>query len=128
MVQGRTPRRHRLPIASWCKGAIASSLLATSGCVSFSYVDKNNVQHIIGFVHARIDAPPAPPSTATARMLDVRGFGLSLHSVSDVGSAFTLGYVHQKLLILPPGACVDLSTPGRCADQLLTRSSAGSDP
>ena len=110
----REPRSDR-PMRPAGYAALLLLVSSMSGCVSYSYVDKNNVQHLVGFVHATIAPTDAAGAGAAPRVLDVYGLGLSMNSVPDAGSAFTLGYAHQRLILLPNNSCVDLNAPGPCA-------------
>jgi hypothetical protein len=92
---------------------LALLAVASSGCMSFSYVDDNNVRHIVGLVHVAID-PGAGHDAPAARMIDLSGVGVSIQSVQDIGHAFTIGYARQRFLILTDNSCVDLDISGPC--------------
>jgi len=93
-------------------GVFAFSLIS-AGCVSYTYVDSHQVQHVVGFVDVAM-APPAGKSSATAVIL--RSFGLSFFRHPTAGSDISLGYSEQSVVSLPDNACLDLQAKGVCAD------------
>lgn len=90
------------------------SVLAAGGCVSYSYVDKDHNRHVIGFVNATIRTDGASGANPPSRALDMRSLGLSINSTGGDGVTFTLGYSHAVFVILPTGACVNLTAMGPC--------------
>jgi len=92
--------------------AIALVLLAP-GCVSYSYVDSHQVQHVVGFVDVAL--PLAPSGKAGATSVTLRAFGLSVFRHPTAGSGVSLGYSEQSIVTLPDNACLDLQTNGVCA-------------
>ena len=97
-----------------CATALGELVLAAalSGCVSFSYLDGENVRHIIGFtdiadVH---DAAQNRPS-----VIAVTTVGVSAYRLGEK-SGFALGYNRDVLVSVPNNSCVDLNRIGPCND------------
>ena|SRR5438105_15869859 len=97
-----------------CAAALGGIALAValSGCVSFSYLDGENVRHIIGFtdiadVH---DAAQNRPS-----VIAVTTVGVSAYRLGEK-SGFALGYNRDVLVSVPNNSCVDLNRIGPCYD------------
>ena len=107
--------RARPPRGEIGRGALrivkAAVFLTLSGCVSYSYVDDHDVQHVIGFVDVAIPGADghAPKSVS------VTGFGLFAFSHPDRGSGVVLGYSRETSLELPNGSCLDLNSVGTCS-------------
>jgi hypothetical protein len=99
--------------------AIRSSPVALfallAGCVSYSYVDDRNVQHVVGIVDVAVRPANASPSDSTASGVSVTSFGLSAYSRPDTGSGVVLGYSEETFLLLPDNSCIDLNGAGFCA-------------
>lgn len=95
-------------------GALAAAL-ATSGC-AFSYVDSDNVRHIIGFVDVSLPATSADASGPQPSAVSVTSVGMHVYSGTANGSGVVLGYGKETVLTMPNNACVDLGKPGLCAD------------
>jgi hypothetical protein len=93
------------------RGAALAALCAAGGCVSYSYVDADHVQHIVGFVD--VTAPAAGDGQTTSLTTTTLGVALYRRPQSNVG--LTLGYNKETLVSLPSGACIDLNTAGVCA-------------
>ena len=97
-------------------GASAALLVGLAGCVSYSYVDEHNVQHVIGFNDVTSSADDVSPDNAS-NAVSVTSFGLTAYSGPSNDGGVTLGYSRQTFLYMPNNACVDLNTPGLCARQ-----------
>jgi len=95
------------------KCGVAALVLLAQGCVSYSYVDAHQVQHVVGFVDIAM-TPPSGKAGATA--VTLRAFGLSFFRHPTAGSGVALGYSEQSIVNLPDNACLDLQTKGVCAD------------
>ncbi len=91
--------------------------VATAGCLSFSYVDDQNVRHVIGFVDLAL--PPADGAAARkdapAQAVTVTSVGLSVHAQPGNSGSVVFGYSKQTVLTLGDNACVDLGRPGPCS-------------
>jgi hypothetical protein len=94
--------------------ATVAVLLALGAC-SYSYVDSNNVRHVIGLVNVSITptANEAPESTPSA--VSVTSVGMHVYSGSPNGSGVVLGYAKETVLLMPNNACVDLQATSLCA-------------
>jgi hypothetical protein len=80
-----------------------------SGCVSYSYVDRDNVRHVVGFMNVAIDqSKPAQASRVTV-------LGVAVGRDPIHGGSITLGYRDDRLLAVSDHACVDLQVPAVCA-------------
>lgn len=79
-----------------------------SGCLSFSYVDSDNVRHVVGLVDVAVERRD------TVEALQVNGFGLTAFA-GDQGDGLVLGYSRSTYVSAADGACIDLQTPGPCA-------------
>ena len=106
---------------------LTALLLATAslaGCLSFSYVDSDNVRHVVGLVDVAIR------QEESARAIRVTGIGLSAFSAQGEGEGkgLVLGYSEATFLSLEDGACIDLNTPGLCADRAKGRIIQGDTP
>jgi hypothetical protein len=95
--------------------AILSLLLPLSGCVSYTYVDKNNNRHVIGFVNATIKTTDTDGAPTASRVLEMRTLGLSVSSIGGDGLSVTLGYSHGQFVNVPLGTCIDIESVGPCA-------------
>ncbi len=82
------------------------------GCVSYSYVDAHQVQHVVGFVDV---AMPPPSGKPEATAVTLRSFGLSVFRHPTAGSDIALGYSEQSIVSLPDNACLDLAARNVCA-------------
>ncbi len=101
--------------AAGARGCTIALVLVAPGCVSYSYVDAHQVQHVMGFVD--VATPLAPPSAKPgATSVTLRAFGLSVFRHPVAGSSVALGYSEQSIVSLPDNACLDLQTKGVCAD------------
>ncbi len=94
---------------------VAFSLaLMSTGC-AYSYVDSNNVRHVIGLVDVAIPATGTESAGPVASAVSVTSVGLYVYSGSPNGSGVVLGYGKETVLLMPNNACVDLNAPGVCA-------------
>ncbi len=96
--------------ARFCVLAFA---LSAAGCVSYTYVDANRIQHVVGFV----DVAMTPPATTSATAVTLRSFGFSFFRHPNAGSDVSLGYSEQSIVNLPDNACLDLQAKGLCAER-----------
>jgi hypothetical protein len=88
---------------------------ATAGCLSFSYVDENNVRHVVGFVDMTIPADSRTQGDAAAQAVVVTSVGLSVHTHRENNSSVVLGFSRQTVLAVGNNACIDLQRAGPCA-------------
>jgi hypothetical protein len=93
-------------------GAVALVLL-TSGACSYSYVDANNVRHVVGLVDMSI-APANIGSEPVASAVSVTSVGVHVYSGTANGGGVVLGYGRETVLLIPNNACIDLNSPGPC--------------
>jgi hypothetical protein len=106
-----------------CKQATLSILracaailsLALAGCVSYSYVDDHNVQHVVGFVHVAIDRGHGAAAGSTPTAVSVTGIGLSAYTDPINGNGVILGYGKEVFLTIPNNSCIDLDPAGPCS-------------
>jgi len=87
----------------------ALAAIGLSGCVSVSYVDSDNVRHVIGFVDVAVKGNQG------ASAVQVTGLGLSAYSDDADGGGVVLGYSRTIFLTVSDQACIDLNLPGPCA-------------
>lgn len=85
----------------------------TAGC-AVSYVDSNNVRHVIGFVDVALPVAPTEASGPTPSVVSVTSLGVHVYSGTQNGSGVVVGYGKETVLTMPNNACVDLSAPGPC--------------
>ena len=96
-------------------GIVAAILIsASTGCVSYSYLDDHNVQHVVGFVDLAIAPAGPPPADPAPKLTSISAIGLSAYSNPD-GGGVALGYTKETFLILPGNSCIDLAAAGLCA-------------
>jgi hypothetical protein len=93
--------------------AVASVAL-TASCVSYSYVDSRNVEHVIGFVDVALSPSSPGRDQPTPSAVKITTLGLSAFSATETGS-LTLGFSQLTLLIVPDNSCIDLNFPGPCS-------------
>ncbi|MEJ0028755.1 MAG: hypothetical protein WDN01_22235 [Rhizomicrobium sp.] len=105
--------RLRAAGARCCTAALA---LSAQGCVSYSYVDAHQVQHVVGFVDVALPAAPSS-GKAGATAVSLRTFGLSFFRHPAAGSDIALGYSEQSIVSLPDNGCIDLQAKSLCADR-----------
>jgi hypothetical protein len=110
----RRPRRLRR-VATAAFGTVAAALIsALTGCVSYSYLDDQKIQHVIGFVDLAIIPAGPPPADPAPKLDSISAIGLSAYSNPD-GGGVALGYTRETFLILPGNSCIDIGAPGPCA-------------
>src|SRR5262249_53916466 len=90
--------------------ALASFLV---GACSYSYVDANNVRHVVGLVDMTI-APANTGSEPVATAVSVTSVGMHVYSGTANGGGVVLGYGRETVLLIPNNACIDLNSPGPC--------------
>ena len=77
--------------------AIATVVILVSGC-SYSYVDKNGVQHTIGLV--KLSVPVVPTGNASAgSIVEVTTLGVAGYRTPRL-SGFSIGYNRERLMSL----------------------------
>ena len=108
----RRPQGHRALVALVRGMAVLGVAALSAGCMSFSYVDSENRQHILGLVDLRIE-PSKRPSDPT--VLKVTSLGLHVYSGTANGGGVVVGYASETMVAVPNNGCVDLRTPGACA-------------
>ena len=99
-------------------GTAAALLVGLAGCVSYSYVDEHNVQHVIGFNDVTGVSAGDVSSDNASNAISVSSFGLTAYSGPNNDGGVTLGYSKQTFLYMPNNACVDLNAPGLCAQKV----------
>lgn len=87
-----------------------SGALALGGCASFTYVDRQNVRHVVGLVDVAVD------DRAGSRMVAATTFGLAVTGATADGGGVAIGYSRNVFLALGRDACVDLKAAGPCAE------------
>jgi hypothetical protein len=92
-----------------------SLALMSAGC-AYSYVDSNNIRHIIGFVDVSLPAAPTEASGPMPTAVSVTSLGVHVYSGTVNGSGLVLGYGKETVLVMPNNACVDITAPGLCAE------------
>ena len=98
-------------------GTFAPLLVGLAGCLSYSYVDEHNVRHVIGFNDVTGGSAGDVSSDNASNAITVSSFGLTAYSGPNDDGGVTLGYSRQTFLYMPNNACVDLNTPGLCAQK-----------
>lgn len=104
---------HRLWLRYGVGGAIALSLLAICAC-SYSYVDSNNVRHVVGLVDMTIASGGANGVEPTATAVSVTSVGMHVYSGTARGGGVVLGYSKETLLVMPNNSCIDLQAATLC--------------
>lgn len=94
----------------------AVSLGLVSASCAYSYVDSNNVRHIVGFVDVSLPATPTESSGPTPSAVSITSVGVHVYSGTANGSGLVLGYGRETVLMMPNNACVDIAAPGLCAE------------
>jgi hypothetical protein len=89
-------------------------VLASGGC-AYSYVDSNDVRHVIGIVDVALPAAPGEATGPSPSVVSVTSVGVHVYSGTSNGGGVVLGYGKETVLTMPNNACVDLSGPGPCA-------------
>jgi hypothetical protein len=110
-----TRRARRGPGDVAIRSSPAALFALLAGCVSYSYVDDRNIQHVVGIVDVAVGPANASPSDSTASGVSVTSIGLSAYSRPDTGSGVVLGYSEETFLLLPNNSCIDLNGAGFCA-------------
>ncbi|MEI9991384.1 MAG: hypothetical protein WDM86_15230 [Rhizomicrobium sp.] len=100
--------------AAGAKGCAAALILAAPGCVSYSYVDAQQVQHVVGFVDVAMPLPQGARSEPAATAIATTTLGIAISRRSDGSDGFAVGYTKDMTIALPNGACLDLETDGVC--------------
>jgi len=96
-------------------GIVAAILIsASTGCVSYTYLDDHNVQHVVGFVDLAIIPAGPPPADPAPKLNSISAIGFSAYSNPD-GGGVALGYTKETFLILSDNSCIDIGAPGPCA-------------
>jgi hypothetical protein len=108
------PQPHRLRGFSTTAIATAALIPALTGCVSYTYLDDHNVQHVVGFVDLAITPAGPPPADPAPKLNSISAIGLSAYSNPN-GGGVALGYTKEVFLIVPDNSCIDLGAPGPCA-------------
>lgn len=114
-MRGRhaTPlERRRWGAAVFRQAALWTIVLNAAGC-AYSYVDSNNVRHIVGIVDVAL--PAAPAESVGPSVVSVTSLGVHVYSGTSNGGGVVLGYGKETVLTMPNNACVDLGAPGVCA-------------
>ena len=93
-------------------GVVALASLSIGAC-SYSYVDANNVRHVIGLVDMSI-APPNAGSEPVATAVSVTSVGMHIYSGTANGGGVVLGYGKETIVLIPNNTCIDLNNPGPC--------------
>jgi hypothetical protein len=94
--------------------AAAVAMLFASGACSYSYVDSNNVRHVIGLVSMSI-APSGEAPAIAPSAVSVTSLGMHVYSGAANGSGVVLGYSKETVLLMPNNACIDLQATSLCA-------------
>jgi hypothetical protein len=103
-------------VARGCRlSAAAVGLLFALAACSYSYVDSNNVRHVVGLVNVSIAAPATDAPDSTPSAVSVTSVGMHVYSGSANGSGVVLGYAKATTLLMPNNACIDLQTTSLCA-------------
>jgi len=102
--------------AAVAKCCMVVLVLLAPGCVSYSYVDAHQVQHVVGFVDVAMPLA-SPTGKAGATAVTLRSFGLSFFRHPTAGSDIALGYSEQSIVSVPDNTCIDLEAKGPCADR-----------
>lgn len=79
------------------------------GCISYSYVDRDEVRHVVGFVNVAVGGSE-PVRAARVTILGVMVGRDPIH-----GSSVTVGYRDDRVLAVPDHTCIDLKVPAVCA-------------
>lgn len=98
---------------AWTVGGLC---LAVQGC-AFSYVDSNNVRHVVGFVDITLPVGKSDEASSASSAVSVTSVGVHVYSGRPNGGGFMLGYSKETVLLVPNNACVDIETPGVCANR-----------
>jgi len=72
-----TQQARRRPGDVAIRSSPAALFALLAGCVSYSYVDDRNIQHVVGIVDVAVGPANASPSDSTASGVSVTSFGLS---------------------------------------------------
>ena len=122
---GLSSSRRKTYSTTWRRAAgIASRIAAVSlalmsaGC-AYSYVDSNNVRHIVGLVDVAIPSAGSESSNPVASAVSVTSVGLYIFSGTANGGGVVLGYGKETVLTMTNNACVDLNAVGPCASAAL---------
>lgn len=83
-------------------------------CVSYSYIDSRGTRHVLGLVDLAIESSSPDSEFGRIDVVSLSGLGLSIAGRPGSGSDVVLGYGRQTFMVVPDGACVDLSVPGTC--------------
>ncbi|HEY4943171.1 MAG TPA: hypothetical protein VII56_17200 [Rhizomicrobium sp.] len=102
-------------VAGCVRCCAALPIFALPGCVSYSYIDANTVQHVVGFVDIATPLASGKAGEPAATSVTVTSFGVSLHRSPAADNGLTLGYSSETIVSLPSGACLDLNAKGVCA-------------
>ena len=94
----------------------AISLGLVSASCAYSYVDSNNVRHIVGFVDVSLPAIATESSGPTPTTVSITSVGVHVYSGTANGSGLVLGYGRETVLTMPDNSCVDIAAPGLCAE------------
>ncbi|MEW6392044.1 MAG: hypothetical protein AB1542_16730 [Pseudomonadota bacterium] len=81
------------------------------GCVSYSYVDRENVRHRVGLMHVVVRNDTSKPIEVDR--MTVLGVAIGRDPVH--GGGVTIGYRDDRVIRLPDNACVDIKAPAACA-------------
>jgi len=93
-------------------GVVALASLLVGAC-SYSYVDANNVRHVVGLVDMTI-APANTGSEPVATAVSVTSVGMHVYSGTANGGGVVLGYGKETIVLIPNNTCIDLNNPGPC--------------
>ena len=103
-------------VARGCRlSAAAVVLLFALAACSYSYVDANNVRHVVGLVTVSIAPPASDAPDSMPSAVSVTSVGMHVYSGSPNGSGVVLGYAKETTLLMPNNACIDLQATSLCA-------------
>ncbi len=97
--------------------ALAAS---AAGCVSVSYVDRDNLRHRVGWM----DVVVADDASRPIKVARVTVLGVAVGRDPMGGGGVTVGYRDDRLLALPDNACLDIQVSGACAQIAKPKGSA----
>lgn len=93
---------------------VALPCLFIAGCASITYVDSNNVQHVVGLLDVSIPESKTRPGGPSATSMTLTTLGVAVYRHPDSNSGVTLGYNRETVVSLPDGACLDITSGDVC--------------
>ena len=90
----------------------------SAGC-AYSYVDSNNVRHVVGLVDVTIPSTVPESAGPAASAVSITSVGLHVYSGTVNGGGIVLGYGKETVLLMENNACIDLNAVGPCASAAL---------